>query len=270
MADRIPLKILSTGRLAQFQSGDTISTTIAPGTGGSGGGTTAAIVMPYIFSTTTTDSDPGAGVLRLDNATQGSATVIRVDDLDDNGIDWQALFLTMADPLSANSYTGFIQLIHQTDPTKWIQFEVTVTIDATGYWNLGVTVVNISGANPFADTDPLFLVYVQNGAKGDAGTTGANGSPSSVPDGRQIKSLVTSSVPAVVVPAVVVGRRVRSAAVAAVAAVVGMQQTPTPHRTSIRLRRSLLEPAGPAGPAWPPRRMETQDRRAPQRRLSPG
>src|ERR1044072_2855169 len=53
-------------------------------TGLPGGG----IAIEYVFDTTTADADPGNGKLRLDNATQNTATAIRTDLLDNNGATW--------------------------------------------------------------------------------------------------------------------------------------------------------------------------------------
>ncbi len=44
----------------------------------------AQVNFDYRFSATTADSDPGAGVLRLDSPTQTNATVLRIDDADVN------------------------------------------------------------------------------------------------------------------------------------------------------------------------------------------
>ena len=44
----------------------------------------------FTYSTTTTDSDPGAGVVRFNNSTIGSATIAYIDDLDAAGTDVSA------------------------------------------------------------------------------------------------------------------------------------------------------------------------------------
>ena len=51
---------------------------------------TGVITIPYTFSTTTTNSDPGSGNLRLNSASQASSTAIYASDTDANGVDWTA------------------------------------------------------------------------------------------------------------------------------------------------------------------------------------
>ena len=55
----------------------------------------------YTFSTTTTDSDPGTGNLRFNNANLTSATTLFIDDQDDNATDIQTYLRTIDDSTSA-------------------------------------------------------------------------------------------------------------------------------------------------------------------------
>ena len=126
--------------------------------------------MPFTFSTTTTDSDPGAGIIRLNNATQASATALRLDDLDSAGVDIQAIIDTWDD--STSTLAGQIRLIKASDQTKWLQFTITAVSSQAGYTNLTVSNVDSSGVNPFADTDPLLVSFTRTGDKGDTGAPG--------------------------------------------------------------------------------------------------
>lgn len=42
--------------------------------------------LPFNFSTTTTDADPGAGIFRLNNAAPASATAAYIDNVDSDGV----------------------------------------------------------------------------------------------------------------------------------------------------------------------------------------
>jgi hypothetical protein len=137
----------------------------ATGATGATGAHAGAIAIPYTFSTTTTDSDPGSGNLRLNNATQGSATQIFADNLDSLGIDWQAALDEMDS--STNPTRGYLRLVKTTDISKWILFRLTSVVDGTGYRKLGVEFVDQSGANPFSNTDPVTLHFTQSGNAGD-------------------------------------------------------------------------------------------------------
>lgn len=155
--------------------GDT-GNTGATGAAGAHGG---AVTINYTFSTTTTDSDPGNGNLRLDNATQSSATIIRVDLLDTLGSDWTDAIDNLASPIpppiGTNPQTGHIRLVHKTDLTKWILFNLDGVETQTGYRNLYVTYIDSSATSPFSNSDQLVLAYTRNGVDGDNGFPGANG-----------------------------------------------------------------------------------------------
>ena len=66
------------------------------------------LAITYTFDTTTTDADPAAGKLRLGNATQNAATVIRTDLLDSLGVDWTAVLDTF--DASTNAVKGQVRL----------------------------------------------------------------------------------------------------------------------------------------------------------------
>jgi collagen type I alpha len=149
----------------------------ATGVTGPTGPHAEAVYIDYQFSTTTTDSDPGAGFLRLNNATQLSATVIRTDLLDVNAVDQTAVLDNL--DASSNTVKGYIRLYKTNDPTKWIEFTLTSRATPSGYRNLTVVEVAGSGVNPFANNDFVTLVFSRAGdvgATGPAGVTGATGS----------------------------------------------------------------------------------------------
>lgn len=135
--------------------------------------TGSALAIPLTFSTTTTDSDPGAGNVRLDNATQNAATTIRTDLLGSDGSDWSAVEALFDD--STSTIKGFITLRHQTDGTKFLVFSVTSLASPSGYKNVTVAPVASSATNPFSNGDALVLQFIRNGDKGDTGATGATG-----------------------------------------------------------------------------------------------
>ena len=155
----------------------------AQGANGLDGAYGGAVTIPYTFSDTTTDSDPGSGNLRLSNATQNVADVIRVDPLDANGDDWSTVIADFANALT--SETGFIRLVNKVDQTKWIVWYIEQVNPESGYYNVFGTVVASSDANPFVNGDTLLLCYAKNGVPGAAGapgTPGADGSDATIPD----------------------------------------------------------------------------------------
>ena len=160
---------------ATGSAGGATGATGATGPAGSPGGATGAtgahsgaMATHYVFSTTTTDSDPGSGNLRLDNATQASATTIRADLLDSFGTNW-ADALDQLDA-STNTVKGLIQLVKRDDPSKWILFGVTAVGSESGYRNITVTPIDASASSPFANADPVVLHFSR---AGDGAASGA-------------------------------------------------------------------------------------------------
>ena len=122
-----------------------------------------AFAIPYVFDTTTTDADPGAGKLRLSSATQNAATVMRLD-LTSGGQDYTTLIDTFDDSTSA--VKGAIRLVKQGDITKWMTFNLTALATPSGYRNLTVVCTDSSAASPFSNGDALMLQFQRTGDKG--------------------------------------------------------------------------------------------------------
>lgn len=120
-----------------------------------------ALIIPYTFSTTTTDSDPGTGVLRLNQATQNTATVLRCDDSGSDSVDKQAIMDLISLPTAA--IKGYIRLVHLTDATKYLVFQVASMADPGGYRNITVSCVASSAASPFANSDPIVWYFTPGG-----------------------------------------------------------------------------------------------------------
>jgi hypothetical protein len=130
--------------------------------------------LDYTFSTTTTDSDPGTGVLRLNHGTIGSATAIYIDDSDANSADVSAYLLTWDD--STNSADrGQIYITKKSAPANYAIFKVSgASTDASGYVKLAVTHVSSNGS--FSDTDPIAVEFNRTGNAGADGTMSGPGS----------------------------------------------------------------------------------------------
>lgn len=139
--------------------GDTGNAGNAGNTGATGakGDPGGAITIGYVFSTTTTDADPGDGNLRLSNVTQNAAVTIRADNKSSDGSDWSSVLATFGD--ATGQPKGLLRLFKTGDPSKWLVFKVTALASPTGYRNL--TVVNLGGSasSPFANGDPITLCF---------------------------------------------------------------------------------------------------------------
>lgn len=98
----------------------------------------------FTFSGTTTDADPGDGLLRLNNATYSSVTQIYVDLQEYNGTDVTAWLDSLDN--GAGPIKGGIRLYQRSDQTNWADFTLTSITTGVGYRKLNVTYNDHSGS----------------------------------------------------------------------------------------------------------------------------
>jgi hypothetical protein len=135
--------------------------------------------LQYTFSTTTTDSDPGSGLVRLNNATQNAATEIYIDDEDSDGTDVSGVIGLLAGGNNPSSVLGYVTIRKEFAPENFITMKITTLTSASGYTKLVGTVEASSGATPFSDTDNLYFSIDVSGDKGDPGAGDLSGPGSS-------------------------------------------------------------------------------------------
>lgn len=129
------------------------------------------IVMTYTFDGASASvADPGAGKLRLNNLTQGSATALLADNADNLGVSATGRLALLT---STSTIKGTVFAYKVGDPTKWLLASATANTAASGYYNITLTGTQVSSANPFTDGDDVVLILVPKGDKGDTGATGA-------------------------------------------------------------------------------------------------
>lgn len=118
----------------------------------------------YRFSDSVTDEDPGAGYLRLNTATIGSATAAYLDNLDANGATVSAV-LDSWDDEATPAARGQLWLRSVADPSAFHAFKVSGSIvDGTGYRKL--TLAYIGGSSTFAADDEMMVMFSAQGADG--------------------------------------------------------------------------------------------------------
>lgn len=124
----------------------------------------------YRFSDTTTDADPGAGYVRLNNADLTLATAAYIDVLDANGATVSGEIDTWDDSTSLGKGSLWIRGI--ADPTAFRAYSVTGSVvDGTGYRKL--TLTHIGGSGSFAADDELMVAFARAGDAGDGYITDA-------------------------------------------------------------------------------------------------
>lgn len=127
--------------------------------------------LKYTFNATTTMADPGAGLIRLNNATLASVTAIAIDDTtaDSGNPDASAYIITWDD--SDSTVKGYLFLVDESNPEVFAIYQVDSLTDNSGWSQLGVTHVASSGT--FAGA--LRAVFYRTGDKGATGATGPAG-----------------------------------------------------------------------------------------------
>ncbi|KKB09415.1 hypothetical protein [Devosia chinhatensis] len=124
----------------------------------------------YRFSDTTTDGDPGAGFIRLNNATIASVTVVFIDVLDANGASAAGEIDSWDDSTSLTK--GRLWLRSIADPSAFHAFVVTGSVvDGTGYRKL--TVEHIGGSGSFSASEEIMVAFAPTGDRGDSYVTDA-------------------------------------------------------------------------------------------------
>jgi hypothetical protein len=145
-----------------------------PGQVGEQGVPGAAIAIRYAYSTDTTNSNPGAGLVRFNAAICGNATEIYVSYIDADANAWPAVLSSLAD--SSSTTKGQLRFINLTNTHGTpVLFNLISVSEAPGYHILGVTPVTV-GYGPFSiDGEGALLVFNRTGDKGDTGSTGSTG-----------------------------------------------------------------------------------------------
>lgn len=102
--------------------------------GGSGSGGTELRGLTFVSDTASqTDSDPGAGKLRWNNATQASATVLYIDNSTADTVSLTTFWASLGS-------SGFLYIQQGDDSARWQFWKWTATpVDGTGYRKFTVT-----------------------------------------------------------------------------------------------------------------------------------
>lgn len=103
----------------------------------------------YEYASETADADPGAGKIRFDNATPGSATGVYINDVDKEGVDRSVLLAALA-----SGDRVMVSLRNQADQA--VLCTLSATADDGGYWDL--TCVTTGSFSPSAGDEVLVSV----------------------------------------------------------------------------------------------------------------
>jgi hypothetical protein len=109
----------------------------------------------YTFSTTTTDADPGNGVVRFNNATASSVTYLYIDNVDSAGTTRTSWYSTW-DDVGATTYG---RVVISQNGSKW-EYAVSAAVTAaSGYYKIPVTYISGSSLPSAAAVSVTFIPY---------------------------------------------------------------------------------------------------------------
>jgi len=149
-----------------FVDGNTVTVQFSrvgdKGTTGSTGAASSG--FHYQFETNTADSDQGAGRVWLNHSTKSSASILYIDDDDNDGTDISA-FIATWDDSSATSDKGFIKIQSRATPTDYAVFKISSSgTDNTAYWEFPVS--HLVSAGTFSDTEVVDVFFTRSGDSG--------------------------------------------------------------------------------------------------------
>ena len=151
-------------------------------------GEASAANPKYLFSTSTSMADPGAGTLRYNHATVASVSAIALDDTtaDAGNPDIEAWLKSWDD--STSTVKGWLRLVEPGTPANYAVFNITGLTDSSGFIQLAVTHIDSNGT--FGNGDSIRVMFSRTGDKGLTGNTGSTGSTG--PAGPAIGDLLTT------------------------------------------------------------------------------
>lgn len=150
----------------------------------------------YYFSTNTANADPTDGRIRLNQATQDTATVIRVSQNNARLLDVTPWLDVMAG--GPTTPLGVVTLYDSVNPSRFLRFDLNTMTDQGLYWDLGVTIVESSHDNPFVEDEPVVVSFI--GGVSAAGSTVPVGSLSPIATDTFVGNISGSTVAPSAVP----------------------------------------------------------------------
>lgn len=114
--------------------------------------------LAFYFSSTTTNADPTAGRVRLNEAVQNTATVIRVSESNGRLQSVQPWLDVMSG--GPTSPLGTVTILDAINPGRFLRFDLNTMTDQGAYWDLGVTFIEGSDASPFVDDEAVTIGFI--------------------------------------------------------------------------------------------------------------
>lgn len=136
-------------------------------------GTFGGATFKYHFLTSTSNTDPGSGNLKLNNATFNSATNLYISIYDFDGTDIQSFLETIDD--STSSIKGTFKVTEINDPTKFIFYQIVGLHTVNTSW-YSVPIAYVTGStSSILDNTHVIITFAVTGDAGSTGPTGYTG-----------------------------------------------------------------------------------------------
>ncbi len=143
---------------------------------GATGATGNSAGLQMTFNNSTSDADPGAGKLALNNGTLSSVSVMFFDDADDNGADIST-FVQSFDDASNATAKGLIHIEKEGTASTFALYKVTGAVtDASGYTKVPVSHLVSNGT--FSNSDGIRVDFSYSGNDGAGSLTELSGDTS--------------------------------------------------------------------------------------------
>lgn len=138
------------------------------GTTGATGATGREAALQYLWNTSTANTDPTAGHLKVNNGTLSSATALYISETDNDTNAIAALLAKWDD--SDSVIKGRLFIHSPTTPTIFAIFDISGTITDNGTWDT-FSIAYVAHGGTLTNNMPVTLVFVPTGDKGDDGDT---------------------------------------------------------------------------------------------------
>jgi hypothetical protein len=136
-------------------------------------GASQALAFRWLFDSTTTMADPGAGDLRLNNATLASVTALAISATTANTtpLSLGTLIATWDD--STNTVKGNLRIFKLSAPSNFAIYNVTSTLTDNTTW-LQLTLAHVQSSGTFSASDVLVVEFIRAGDAGSGGDFSSN------------------------------------------------------------------------------------------------
>jgi hypothetical protein len=127
----------------------------------------------YTFDTSVTNSDPGPGKLKFNNASLNLATILQIDDVDDTSSDIQEYVRGINN--SSASIKGHFRISKKSNLSVFALFAISTVSEEQGWFNLGCSYVSGSSTTPFVNSEDVLITFARTGIQGAQGIQGSQG-----------------------------------------------------------------------------------------------